>query len=257
MLCAALRRWTLAVHASSSLPPGRCPVYQYTSSRLFSGGTEQDSGERGAEVRKVRVYTRTGDKGSSSLYNGSRETKGHDVFHALGMTDSLNAHLGLAREQLLAQKPMAKGLQVCDELEAIQSALIDLGAAVATPPGSSDPEQLARVAFNGEGRAAQLERWIDSHERGLPALRTFVLPGGGIFAAQLHVARTVAREMERALVLLHEVPAQEGGGLAPGVLCFANRLSDYLFVAGRVAAALPPPWGGEERPYVPCQTTPE
>ena len=124
------------------------------------------------------------------------------------MTDSLNAHLGLAREQLLAQKPMAKGLQLCDELEQLQSALIDLGAAVATPPGSSDPEQLARVAFNGEvctlcaprvpprlplrspyktggslwrwqARVSLLERWIDGHEDELPPLRTFVLPGGG------------------------------------------------------------------------------
>ena len=128
--------------------------------------------------------------------------------------------------------------------------------AVATPPGSSDPEQLDRVGFDGEMRAAQLERWIDAHEDGLPPLRTFVLPGGGVFAAQLHVARTAAREMERSLVLLHEAPAELGGGLAPGVLCFSNRLSDYLFVAGRVAAALPSPWGGEERPYSPCQTTP-
>ena len=58
-------------------------------------------------------------------------------------------------------------------------------------------------------------------------------------------------------MLLHGTPADLGGGVAPGVLCFANRLSDYLFVAGRVAAALPLPWGGRERPYVPCQTTPD
>ena len=108
-----------------------------------------------------------------------------------------------------------------------------------------------------QARVSLLERWIDAHEDELPPLRTFVLPGGGIFAAQLHVARTVAREMERSLVLLHEAPAELGGGLAPGVLCFANRLSDYLFVVGRVAAALPPPWGGWERPYVPCQTAPD
>jgi cob(I)alamin adenosyltransferase len=218
---------------------------------------EGASEESVREPRKVTVYTRTGDKGTSSLYNGTRQTKGHDVFHALGMTDSLNAHLGLAREHLLSQKPMAKGLQLCDELEQLQSALIDLGAAVATPPSSSSPEQLARVAFDGTGRAAQLERWIDAHEEALPPLRTFVLPGGGIFAAHLHVARTVARETERTLVMLHEAPAEAGGGLAPGVLSFANRLSDYLFVAGRVAAALPSPWGGVERPYVPCQPEPQ
>ena len=243
------RRSTVEVPGASG--PCQCTRATATRVRLLSGRAKSAAAER-----KVRVYTRTGDKGGSSLYNGSRETKGHDIFHALGMTDSLNAHLGLAREQLLAQKPMAKGLQLCDELESIQSALIDLGAAVATPPGSSDPEQLARVAFDGDERTAQLECWIDAHERGLPALRTFVLPGGGIFAAQLHVARTVAREMERSLVLLHETPAERGGSLAPGVLCFANRLSDYLFVAGRVAAALPSPWGGQERPYVPCQPTP-
>lgn len=138
-----------AAAAAVAAPSGWCQCRSSPGARLLSAATTGD--ERGTDVRKVRVYTRTGDKGTSSLYNGSRETKGHDVFHALGMTDSLNAHLGLAREQLLAQKPMAKGLQVCDELEAIQSALIDLGAAVATPPGSSDSEQLARVAFDGEG----------------------------------------------------------------------------------------------------------
>ena len=174
----------------------------------------------------MTVYTRTGDKGTSSLYNGTRQTKGSEIFHALGMTDSLNSHLGVARESippphalqrcalaaslrgaqmmtgevLLSQKPMAKGLQLCDELEQLQSTLIDLGAAVATPPSSSTAEQLERVAFDGAGRAKELEKWIDAHEEELPPLRTFVLPGGGVFAAHLHVARTVARETERSLV---------------------------------------------------------
>ena len=159
--------------------------------------------------------------------------------------------VSIAGELLLSQKPMAKGLQLCDELEQLQSTLIDLGAAVATPPSSSTVEQLARVAFDGVGRARELERWIDAHEEELPPLRTFVLPGGGVFAAHLHVARTAARETERALVQLHEAD-----GVADGVLNFANRLSDYLFVAGRVAAAMPSPWGGKERPYRPCTQEP-
>lgn len=209
----------------------------------------------GREQRKVKVYTRTGDKGTSSLYNGSRQSKDHHIFKALGMTDSLNAHLGLARELLISQKPTATGLQLCDELEQVQSTLIDLGAAVATPISSSSAEQLARVTFRGTERAADLERWIDAHEETLPPLQTFVLPGGGVFAAQLHVARTVARETERALVRLNEAPPEEGGGLVPGVLNFANRLSDYLFVAARLAATMPPPWGGAERPYRPCQNS--
>ena len=236
-----------------------------------------------SEERKVTVYTRTGDKGTSSLFDGTRCAKSDAVFHALGMTDSLNAHLGLAREQFRgvrwmgATGPEPEAVEVIrEELEVVQCTLIDLGAAVATPPSAS-PDALARVRFDGDahgtapprsldprplspptpltaalrvGRAAaELEGWIDAHELTLPPLRTFVLPGGCLCAAQLHIARTVARETERTLVRL----AEQQPELEPSVLRYANRLSDYLFVAARVAVRMPPPWGGEERAYRPCQ----
>ena len=214
------------------------------------------------KVKKVTVYTRTGDKGTSSLYSGTRRPKSDPLFHALGSTDTLNAQIGMAREHLAAlgdegarrgwPPRESSGVTTCprskllQQLELVQCTLIDLGAAVATPPSCSTTEALERVSFDGLGHAKRLESWIDEHELSLPPLRTFVLPGGGICASQLHVARVACRETERVFVEL----AEELDG---GTLAFVNRLSDYLFVASRVAAALPPPHGGIERPYAPCQ----
>jgi cob(I)alamin adenosyltransferase len=121
--------------------------------------------------RKVTVYTRTGDKGTSSLFNGTRRPKSHLIFHALGASDSLNAQVGVARELLLlaAVPPPPQRQQeqhgeaaaaaegLAEQLEQVQSLLIDLGAAVATPPdGSSSAEALARVRFDGGAHARTL-----------------------------------------------------------------------------------------------------
>lgn len=167
--------------------------------------------------RRFRVYTRTGDKGTSSLYNGERRNKDDDVFEALGDVDELNASLGLARE-FVAEGSV--GIQ--DQLVWIQSRLLDVGSTIATPPDKAKPEVLARVAFP-HAHAEQLEQWIDVMDDQLPPLSNFILPvsfafdvrvsvhfshcthvlqSGGRASAQLHVGRTICRRAERATVHL-------------------------------------------------------
>ncbi len=173
-------------------------------------------------VTKIPVYTRTGDKGTSSLFNGDRAAKQSTVFDALGASDELNAHLGLAHVECGAKHP-----RVCEMLSEIMSRVMDVGSNVATPPASSSAARLKRVSLPS-GLAERVESWIDELDEPLPPLRNFVLPGGCRSAAQLHVARTVCRRLERTLWALNEEDPQD-----ETVLVFANRLSDWLFVAAR------------------------
>lgn len=179
-----------------------------------------------------RIYTKTGDKGSSSLYNGRRLPKSDGVFRALGDVDELNAHLGVA-----ALRCEANGL--APRLRGVQSRLMDLGAHVATPLGDERTEEARskRTAFPEE-EVARLEAWIDELEGELEPLRNFILPGGGEAAAQLHVCRAVCRRAERSVV-----PLVQAGDTCPGAGRFLNRLSDFLFVAARAATKRD---GGEE-----------
>jgi cob(I)alamin adenosyltransferase len=175
-----------------------------------------------ASTSKIPVYTRTGDKGTSSLFNGERAAKQSRVFDALGASDELNAHLGLAHVECAARHA-----RVGEMLTEIMSRMMDLGSNVATPPTTSSAARLHRVALPGD-LAGRVERWIDELDEPLPPLRNFVLPGGTRGAAQLHVARTVCRRLERTLWALNEQDPVDAG-----VLIFANRLSDWLFVAAR------------------------
>lgn len=174
---------------------------------------------------KIRVYTRTGDAGTTSLFNGERKSKDELYFQALGDVDELNANIGLAREHCDLE-----GVGIELQLVEIQSRLLDAGSAVATPQRASSPEKILRSSF--PDHAAQLETWIDVMDDTLPPLRNFILPSGGLASAQLHIARTVCRRAERALV-----PLVREGDLDATVMKYVNRLSDYLFVAARFAAA--------------------
>jgi cob(I)alamin adenosyltransferase len=164
----------------------------------------------------MRIYTRTGDQGFTGLSGGARARKSDPRIEALGAVDETNAALGLARAHTREDA-------VLDPiLEGLQHRLFDLGADLASPgaQGRITPAQI-------EG----LEEAIDRLEADLEPLRAFILPGGGPAAAALHLARTVARRAERALV------AMEGAGEAfdPNALAMLNRLSDLLFVAARHA----------------------
>jgi ATP:cob(I)alamin adenosyltransferase len=216
---------------------------------------------------KFRIYTRTGDKGESSLYTGDRLAKDAAFFQALGDVDELNSAMGMACA-LLADKGLSvvKGGQggggaaaagaagaaagaagqeeastsssippLAQQLAELQSRLLDTGSAIATPQTSGKAgagAKQARAAFAAAKECTErLESWIDAMDAELPPLRNFILPSGGPAASALHVARSVCRRAERAAV-----PLWRDGALDADVLAFLNRLSDYLFTAARFVA---------------------
>ena len=187
--------------------------------------------------RRIKVYTKTGDKGTSMLYSGERRPKDDLIFDALGACDELNAYTGLAREYAVLPLGAAGGseptpglLTLADQLEQVMSRLFDVGGAVATPLSNASDAKARRTHF-GEGHAKQLEGWIDTMDQTLPPLRNFILPSGGLCSAHLQVARAAARRAERRVV-----PLVRGGDCEKSVGVYLNRLSDYLFVAARFAA---------------------
>jgi cob(I)alamin adenosyltransferase len=173
-----------------------------------------------------KIYTRTGDKGDTGLATGERVAKWDRRVASYGSVDETNAALGVAR------------LHASDdpELDAmigrIQNDLFDLGADLATP------ERDKPLAFEAlritETQVVRLEIEIDAMNAAIPALDSFVLPGGSALSAYLHVARTIARRAERDIA---ELANTEGEKVSPAALAYANRLSDFLFVAARRANA--------------------
>jgi cob(I)alamin adenosyltransferase len=177
--------------------------------------------------RAFRIYTKTGDGGSSSLFNGQRVSKDDRVFAVLGDSDELNAAIGLARAHCEVDG-RERAAAVVPQLSTVQSRILDVGSAVATPLTHSSEKRITRAAFDDGGfSTGQLEEWIDAFETELPPLRNFILPGGGVSASSLHVARAVCRRAERALV-----PLVRDGECEDAVAVYLNRLSDYLCTRG-------------------------
>lgn len=176
---------------------------------------------------RYKIYTKTGDSGTSSLYNGERRDKTDVVFEALGDIDELNSTVGLARE-FCGQA----SAELVAQLELTQSRLLDVGSAVATPVDRSSASKLQRTAFDA-AHTQQLEQWIDEMDAKLPALKNFILPGGGQAAALLHMARSICRRAERSTV-----PLVKAGSTDAAVGTYLNRLSDYLFTAARYSSML-------------------
>jgi len=169
----------------------------------------------------MKIYTRGGDTGETSLFGGERVRKSAPRVSAYGEVDELNSVVGVARAEISHGDLRAK-------LETIQSSLFDLGGELATP-GAARAKAGPRVA---EADVAELEGWIDALETELEPLRNFILPGGSRAASHLHLARTVCRRAERIMV---ELADQPGEMVSAPSLKYVNRLSDYLFVAGRYA----------------------
>ncbi|KAG0322230.1 hypothetical protein BGZ99_003429 [Dissophora globulifera] len=180
---------------------------------------------------RPKIYTKTGDKGTSSLFTGERRPKDDVVFDALGTNDELSSFIGLAREFCLDQ---GDSLTVMvNQLEQIQCLLQDIGSNIATPRDSATAPRLARTEFDADGQHVQdLEAWIDTMDQELPPLTMFILPSGGKAAASLHVARSVSRRTERRVV-----PLAQEHHVDKSVAVYLNRLSDYLFTCGRYAAS--------------------
>lgn len=166
----------------------------------------------------MKIYTRTGDSGETSLFGGGRIAKDDARIEAYGTIDELNAFLGVAR----ASWPSSP---IDAQLERVQSDLFDIGAFLASP-GSDRFRSIAAP------RIVQLEHAIDAMESELVALTGFIVPGGSAAAAHLHVARTVCRRAERRVIALNDPSPQMQTTIA-----YLNRLSDYLFVAARLANA--------------------
>jgi cob(I)alamin adenosyltransferase len=170
----------------------------------------------------LRIYTRTGDEGTTGLFGGGRVDKHHPRVEAYGEVDELNAALGLARAIEIMPR-------VDEVIVPVQRDLFAIGALLATPDHDKMQQQLEKARID-EGRIAQLERAIDDGEAELEPLRSFIVPGGSPKGAALHVARTICRRAERRVVAL-----ARDTELPPLVVQYLNRLSDLLFVLARVA----------------------
>ena len=178
-----------------------------------------------ARKREPKIYTKTGDKGTTSLFTGERRSKSDSVFEALGTTDELSSALGLAREFCID----VNNNRLLGQLEDVQCILQDIGSHVATPLSSASVNHAKRTEFTAS--TEELESWIDTYSEELPPLRNFILPSGGKSSAALHVARSICRRLERALI-----PGLETGDVDNDVYKYVNRLSDFLFAAARFAA---------------------
>ncbi len=178
----------------------------------------------GAMVVLNRIYTRTGDDGTTALGTGERRAKNDLRIEAYGTIDEANSAIGLAR---VATAPDMVCARVDAMLLCVQNDLFDLGADLCVPPDAQGKTLPLRIV---QSQVDRLEREIDTLNAELAPLRSFVLPGGSPAAAALHLARTVTRRAERLLVALAEAPGEEVGGPA---LRYVNRLSDFLFVAAR------------------------
>jgi cob(I)alamin adenosyltransferase len=171
----------------------------------------------------MKIYTKTGDAGTTGLFGGPRVAKDDPRIAAYGSIDELNAVLGVARAAEL--KPEQDQL-----LKDVQACLFSIGAELATP----DPEKHG-LKWEGTSEVDKLEAWIDRVDPTLEPLRNFVLPGGSSAASHLHLARTVCRRAEREVVTLrHDRNVSD----VAHIIIYLNRLSDLLFVMARQANSL-------------------
>lgn len=183
----------------------------------------------------MKIYTKTGDKGETALYGGTRVSKASARVESYGNIDELNSFIGFAKSEIHDEKVLA-------QLKKIQFDLFTVGSESATP---TDKLMLA----NGKSRLSlmiseteieELENWMDEFEKELEPLQYFILPGGGKSATALHLCRTVCRRAERSLVFLNETEE-----VRPELIKYLNRLSDYLFVLARYISKI----NGETEEY--------
>jgi cob(I)alamin adenosyltransferase len=166
-----------------------------------------------------RIYTKTGDDGKTGLFGGGRVSKANRRVTAYGEVDELNATLGWVITQV-NHGPLAERLTL------LQSDLFSIGAHLATPDGARTHVHLPAIPSE---RIPEMESWMDEADAELPELKSFVLPGGCVSAAALHLARTMCRRAERAVVDLSSHESVDAN-----ILIYINRLSDLLFMLARV-----------------------
>jgi len=172
----------------------------------------------------MKVYTKTGDKGTTALFGGTRVPKHHIRIESYGTVDELNSHIGLIRDQDI--NPLYKAVLI-----EVQDRLFTVGAILATPPEKETLKNgQPRLNINriSDEDITYLENEIDKMDAELPQMTHFVLPGGHTTVSYCHIARCVCRRAERLSVHLHEIEPTD-----VQVLTYLNRLSDYLFVLAR------------------------
>lgn len=185
----------------------------------------------------MKIYTRGGDQGETSLFGGKRVLKDHARIHAYGEIDELNCVLGWC---LVA----ASAGPLADTLRRESSRLFSLGAHLATPIDAADARE--HLPAWPADAVSQLESEIDAWDESLEPLKNFVLPGGSELAARLHIARSICRRSERWMVALRDAEGSEA--VDTDLLRYVNRLSDWLFTAARFANQHS---GIEEDPWIP------
>ena len=181
----------------------------------------------------MKIYTKTGDQGTTGLLGGRRVSKAAPRIDAYGQVDELNALLGFVAAQVACPGPIAQAIKE------VQVSLFSLGAQLASPSG--DP----KIEVITSRHVDALERQMDAISQNLSPLKNFILPGGGTVSASLHLARTVCRRAERAVVHLTQVP---GESVDRWVVIYINRLSDFLFILARLANQLA---GVDDTPWLP------
>ncbi|MFT3675809.1 MAG: cob(I)yrinic acid a,c-diamide adenosyltransferase [Chitinophagaceae bacterium] len=182
----------------------------------------------------MKIYTRTGDKGTTSLIGGTKVPKSHLRIEAYGTVDELNSHIGLCLDMLTDEASRQL-------LRLVQDRLFTIGSSLACDPVK---EPRMRIPDLKEEDITLLEKEIDRMNEALPEMKHFILPGGHVTVSQLHIARCVCRRAERCVVRL-EMEDQEVDNI---IIRYLNRLSDYLFVLGRYAGML---LNAEEIPWRP------
>lgn len=178
-------------------------------------------------MRLSKIYTKTGDQGSTSLIGGVKVHKDDQRLESYGTLDELNSHVGMLRTVLKDMEERTSLNPLREELKVIQNKLFDLGSDLATPLDSP----FKREDLVALEEVERVEQWIDRMNEELEPLSSFTLPGGGPVNAWAHLCRTVCRRAEREICRLHrEEP------VAPLVMKMVNRLSDYFFVLSRWTA---------------------
>lgn len=170
----------------------------------------------------MKIYTKTGDKGTTSLIGGTKVSKSHLRIEAYGTVDELNSYIGLCRDLLTDNNSRAI-------IQEIQDRLFTIGSALACDPVK---EPKMKIPDLKEDDITLLEKEMDKMNESLPPMKHFILPGGHPAVSHLHVARCVCRRAERCSVRLNE----EADGTEPIIIKYLNRLSDYLFVLARYAS---------------------
>lgn len=172
----------------------------------------------------MKIYTKTGDTGQTSLISGRRVSKADIRIDSYGTVDELNSWIGLVRDQEVNASRR-------DLLKEIQDRLFTVGATLATDPTAGPPRKA--MPDIAEGDITLLEQAMDAMDAQLPELRLFVLPGGHESVSYAHLARTVCRRAERLVIALNNESSRLGVPIDPLVIQYLNRLSDYLFVLSR------------------------